>query len=105
MCAKLSPTKTAQAQNAMLYQYIHQLHTIGHKVSATTQTGAALRKFVVDVAFKAHKEHQKDKQPQDRVPFDKEPTITSDFYLSIDPKAQYLHSTLTLTSICHTMSD
>ena len=59
MCAKLSPTKIAQAQNAMLYQYIHQLRSIGHKVTATTQTGSALRKFVVDAALKAHKEHQK----------------------------------------------
>ena len=53
-------------QNAMLYQYIHQLRNIGHKVSATTQTGLALRKFVVDAAFKSHKEHQKHKLPKDR---------------------------------------
>ena len=94
MCARLSPTKTAQAQNAMLYQYIHQLRTIGHKVTATTQVGSALRKFVVDAALKAHKEHQKKKQPQDRAPFDPELTITSDFYVSIDPEAQYLHSVM-----------
>ena len=78
MCVQQSPTKIANTQNAMLYQFIAKLHTAGHKVNVTTQTGATLREFVIDAARKAHIEHQKDKQPQDKVPFNAQLTKESD---------------------------